>query len=278
MKIRIISAAVAAVIGAVVLVFRDTLLFNAAVGLICVLMLFELFKADECLKFKIPSAICFIFAMLMSLSQNFEALQKSSYLLVALCIFALMIAFLTQHESLAFDKLCFMITTTVLITLSMGAILTINDISENHGLFYVLITLLGAWLADTGAYFTGTLIGKHKLCPQISPKKTVEGLVGGTVTNAVLFVVFAFLYSEFLSPVKVVPDYAAFVFLGVACSVLGLVGDLTASLIKRQCHIKDYGNIMPGHGGMMDRFDSVLFVAPFMLIVISQYKNLLYVV
>jgi phosphatidate cytidylyltransferase len=132
-----------------------------------------------------------------------------------------------------------------------------------YGVFAVVLTLAGAWLADSGAYFAGTFFGKTKLCPVISPKKTVEGLIGGTVCNGVFLLIIAGVYNSLINKDVHVNLIAVFI-AGMLCSVIGLVGDLGASVIKRQAGIKDYGNIMPGHGGIMDRFDSVLTVTPFM--------------
>lgn len=130
---------------------------------------------------------------------------------------------------------------------------------------YLVMGLCGAWLADSGAYFAGTFFGKHKLCPEVSPKKTIEGFVGGIVVTGLLFMLINFAYSKILPNVSdytVSVNYLEVFLLGVALAVVGTIGDLSASVLKRQCDIKDYGNIMPGHGGAMDRFDSVLFVAP----------------
>ena len=135
------------------------------------------------------------------------------------------------------------------------SLLRIFQMHYHHGSFIVLLPLLAAWGADTCALFSGMLFGKHKLAPVVSPKKTVEGLIGGLVTCTVLFGVLAALDLE-------MPLWSAVV-LGAVGAVLGEIGDLSFSVIKRQTGIKDYGHIFPGHGGVLDRFDSVLFVAPF---------------
>jgi phosphatidate cytidylyltransferase len=169
-----------------------------------------------------------------------------------------------------------MLASSLLITFAMSSLIELKDSNKEHGLFLLLLSLCGAWLADTGAYFVGTLMGKHKLCPNISPKKTVEGLIGGTITNGILFIGIGLLYSFIKSKngVDIEINYIFIAILGMLCSLLGLLGDLSASLVKRQCNIKDYGNIMPGHGGALDRFDSVLFVVPFMSLA-TQYITLI---
>ena len=139
-----------------------------------------------------------------------------------------------------------------------------------------MLCLAGAWLGDSGAYFVGTFWKfweKHKLCPEISPKKTWEGAVGGVLTVGLVFALYAFGYQivQGYRGYNFEVNYLYLVIMGFICGVLGIIGDLSASLIKRQYGIKDFGNIMPGHGGLMDRFDSVLFVAPFMMFVLSHF-------
>ena len=111
------------------------------------------------------------------------------------------------------------------------------------------------------------------------PKKTIEGAIGGVVTTGLVLVLVAFLYSKYLNSksIEVEINYLVLALLGIICSILGMVGDLSASLLKRQCDIKDYGNIMPGHGGVLDRFDSVLFIAPFMASVFSVFTIIKYI-
>lgn len=140
------------------------------------------------------------------------------------------------------------------------SLLRIFQMHYHHGAFIVLLPLLAAWGADTCALFSGMLFGKHKLAPVVSPKKTVEGAVGGVVGGAVLVLIAAVIMNRTLD--LEMPLWSAVV-LGAVGAVLGEIGDLSFSVIKRQTGIKDYGHIFPGHGGVLDRFDSVLFVAPF---------------
>lgn len=124
-----------------------------------------------------------------------------------------------------------------------------------YGLGWVFVALGVAWLADTGAYFTGRLIGRTPLDPVLSPNKTVEGYVGGIVLSTVGVFLISWLGVPNLSPVGALV-------LGVGGGTLGVAGDLAESLIKRATGVKDAGNIMPGHGGLLDRIDSLLFVVP----------------
>ncbi|WZL74879.1 phosphatidate cytidylyltransferase [Clostridiaceae bacterium 35-E11] len=127
---------------------------------------------------------------------------------------------------------------------------------ENYSNYHMLIWMvfISAWATDTFAYFTGYFLGSKKLCPNISPKKTVEGALGGIIGSVL---------SSFLFAYYVIPELTVHcMIIGFIGSILGQIGDLTASIFKRQAGIKDYGKIMPGHGGILDRFDSILFTAP----------------
>lgn len=129
-----------------------------------------------------------------------------------------------------------------------------------YGVYLVWLIFISSWICDTCAYATGMLFGKHKLAPVLSPKKSVEGSVGGIVGSALVGALFAWI---FLVPQTQEPKVIGLVALiGAAGAVISQVGDLAASAIKRNHEIKDYGKLIPGHGGIMDRFDSVLFTAP----------------
>lgn len=273
MLTRIISAAVAIVIAVAVLCFHNTIVLNIAVAALIAVALFELFKAEDCLKFKVSQAVCYIFALTIPFSNYLLKLDKNiMYYIVAGFLLVMFITFLGYYKTMKYEKLCFMIFVSTFISVTMSTLLYLNRTGEEHGLFYVVLTLCGAWLADSGAYFAGTFLGRHKLCPNISPKKTVEGIIGGVITNGIIFVLLGLGYTKLIASGDVSANYILLFVLGMICALLGLLGDLSASLLKRQTGIKDYGNIMPGHGGVMDRFDSVLFVAPFMTIALSVFN------
>ncbi|MBR2043855.1 MAG: phosphatidate cytidylyltransferase [Clostridia bacterium] len=127
--------------------------------------------------------------------------------------------------------------------------------AKESGVFYLLLLLNFSSVCDTGAYFTGVLLGKHKLCPNISPKKTVEGAVGGIVWSLICTTVLCFVF-------KKVQILAIMLIATVPFCIVGMCGDLFASVIKRSVDLKDYGKLIPGHGGILDRFDSILLIAP----------------
>ncbi len=130
----------------------------------------------------------------------------------------------------------------------------------NDGVFLVWLIYFTTWGCDTLAYCTGMLIGKHKLTPELSPKKSIEGAVGGVIGAALLAAGYGFVLNQFFGkPFSYVYYFAA---IAAAGAVISQIGDLTASGIKRTYDIKDYGKLIPGHGGVMDRFDSVIIIAP----------------
>jgi len=156
--------------------------------------------------------------------------------------------------------LCFFAIVFVMISC---ASIVITRRSENGGILYLLI-FIGAWSTDTFAYFTGNLLGRHKLAPKISPKKTIEGAVGGVIFCTLAFVLYGFIISKINTEIQ--PNYLLLVCAGIAISVIAILGDLAMSAFKRNYGVKDFGAIFPGHGGILDRFDSVMAVAPVIMI------------
>lgn len=126
------------------------------------------------------------------------------------------------------------------------------------GVYIFILLFVCSWIADTCAYFVGSAIGKHKLVPVLSPKKSVEGAVGGVLGSAIIGGVYGFVLGYILKMNLTIP----FVIISAAGAFISIFGDLAASAIKRNYDIKDYGRLIPGHGGVLDRFDSMIFVAP----------------
>lgn len=143
---------------------------------------------------------------------------------------------------------------------------------EDHGEYYFLIPIIAPFSCDIFAYLTGRLFGKHKLVPRVSPKKTVEGAIGGTFFCTAICTVYGLILRHALELDFILPWWA-FVVGGLLIAVVSQVGDLIASVIKRRYGVKDYGNILPGHGGIIDRFDSVIPTVPLFLILFIFFKN-----
>ena len=166
---------------------------------------------------------------------------------------------LLSHDEVNIRDLAVSLLAGGVIPYMLSAVVRIHSLAT--GRFLILLPFVIAFLSDTGAYFTGKFFGKHKLAPVVSPKKTVEGVVGGVVGAIVGVICYCYVlqqYFEFQVNWSCVPIYAILGSLGA------VFGDLSFSVIKRQTGIKDYGNLIPGHGGILDRFDSMIVVGPLM--------------
>lgn len=142
----------------------------------------------------------------------------------------------------------------------------------NDGIYLVWFVFLASWGSDTCAYCVGVLIGKHKMTPKLSPKKSVEGAIGGVLGAAILFTLYTHFVINVYSGITLSLPLAAI--LGAAGALVSMVGDLAASAVKRDYEIKDYGKLIPGHGGIMDRFDSVIVAAPIIFIGITMILSM----
>ena len=191
-----------------------------------------------------------------------------TFLLLAAAVFTLYLLYLfavavLRQGRMHFAKVAEVFTGVLYITLSFASLSLLRHKTPEGGYLYLLV-FFGAWVTDTFAYFTGRFFGKHKLNPVISPKKTVEGSVGGIVFCILSFAAFG-LVMQF-GKWHFTVHYPLLLLTGLLCSVVSQVGDLITSLIKREHGVKDYGKIFPGHGGVLDRFDSVLAISPVLLI------------
>lgn len=185
--------------------------------------------------------------------------EESSWLVPG--VFAFMILLLAEvmadHEQITFQKICVCLAAGLVIPYMFSALVRLRG--GNGGKILVLVPFLISFVSDSGAYFVGVFFGKHKLAPKISPKKTVEGLLGGIGAAMLGMVVFCLVLKRFFN--FSVNYFSAAVF-GAVGALICVFGDLSFSVIKRQTGIKDYSRLIPGHGGVLDRFDSTIFVAP----------------
>lgn len=172
-------------------------------------------------------------------------------------LLALCCELLAANTELEFKNVCVAVVSAFLIPFAMAALVRIRCMEL--GKYYLVASLILAFTSDSGAYFVGCFFGKHKLAPVISPKKTVEGLVGGAV-SCILFMLIYGLVLQNAFHLSV--NYYFCALYGLMGTFASVAGDLVFSVIKRQTGIKDYGNLMPGHGGVLDRFDSTVIVAP----------------
>lgn len=259
----------------VVFVFFDTVLTNLVIAFLCALAVYELLAATGCIKDKLVSVLSIAFAAVIPLF-SVQWISRHIMPICYLYVVALFVVLLCRHNLLRIEQIAMSFLFSLVVPFSLTTMIYMRDRwGKALGIFYVLVTLGSAWLSDTGAYFSGRAFGKHKLAPVISPKKTVEGAVGGVLFAEIAMLLVALFYSAISGwfGVPITVNVPALLCIVPFLSVASMIGDLSASVIKRQFGVKDYGSIMPGHGGAMDRFDSVLMVAP-LVFMFTQYIQL----
>ena len=177
------------------------------------------------------------------------------------CIFVFLeiLLMLRYHSRISAESFGFAAGMPILLSYAFSALVALLNRPDGRGLFYFLLLFSFSSVADTGAYFVGSFCGKHKLCPVISPKKTVEGVAGGMVLSLIVTALIVFIYGSITGVQARL--WLLLALTPVFCAI-GICGDLFASCIKRSAGIKDYGNLIPGHGGILDRVDSILLIAP----------------
>ena len=286
MKTRIITAVVGLAVLAVVLAFFDTILFDLVLAAICLLAIHEVFTAMGFGKKQwYLYAAAVPFTMLLMLSSSGAA--RAALLAVGfLTVLFYNVVLITHDKTLDFGKLSGFIYFSGVILFCFYSLIHLKrclpmDMYGYDAIYFILLILRIAWGGDTAAYFAGRTFGRHKLAPIVSPHKTVEGAVGGVLgsmaAGCVLTLVYSLLSKTYnvLSIHVLARHYMVLLGMGAVASVLGILGDLFASAVKRQAGIKDYGTIFPGHGGILDRFDSVMFIAPFVSIAVRYFFYLL---
>lgn len=256
--LRVLSAAV----GIPVIIYaawRGGLLLLSVIGVIMLLGIFEMFKILKSLNVRPNKTLTWGGALLLLAVAYFQEWSYVGIVLTVLLILHLLSLIRHYPEYTPGDSAAGLFT-----TLYLSLLIYIYIISTlPNGKHWIFIMLLGTWASDTFAYFVGRSFGRHKLTPNLSPKKTWEGAVGG-VLGTILTV---YIYSKFF--ISLPPGIA--VLLGVLISTASQVGDLIESTLKRQAKIKDSGTIIPGHGGVLDRFDSMLLSAPLVYYFVSVF-------
>ena len=168
-------------------------------------------------------------------------------------------------RALAFRDVCTILMAGIAIPLAFSCLMALRLMEHGGGM--VMIPLVAAFCSDSAALFAGMALGRHKLAPAVSPKKTVEGSIGGLLGGMLGMVIFRII---FFLVTEVQLNIAWCLLLGFAGAVMGQLGDLSFSAIKRECGVKDYGRLLPGHGGVLDRFDSVIFASPLVWLIIKS--------
>ena len=281
MKTRIITAVVGIVVLIGVLFTFDTLIFNLVITAITLIALHEIYAALGFEKQGWPLLgvlVPYTFLIMLSSYELFRRLVMPASFLVVL-FYAIYLV--VRNGTISYQKASGLAMFSGIVIFCFYSFIRLKELLpvEEYGydaVFFILLILCFAWGGDTCAYFAGRAFGKHKLCPVVSPKKTVEGAIGGVLGTMVFGVAATLIYSIAADRMEAftrsnigVSMYVVIALLACVAAVLGIYGDLFASVVKRQCGIKDYGTIFPGHGGILDRFDSGMFIAPFVTMVIT---------
>lgn len=255
MKTRVLSAILIVLVFIPFLIIGD-IPFAILMSVLSAASLYEIFKVRESKKkFPILLKIIGYFIVVAFSLNNFSSVEfkySFDYRIMAAIIFIFLspMVFINDTKKFNLNDSLFLTGSVLFLGLSFNLII----ITRNYDISYILYLLLVTTITDTFALFTGKLVGKHKLCPKISPNKTIEGFVGGVLMGT--FVATAFYNTVISSSISLV----LVIFLTMLLCLVGQLGDLVFSSIKRYYDVKDFSNLIPGHGGILDRFDSLIFV------------------
>lgn len=256
-----------AVIFILMIVTLYTPVFYILMGVLSVIAVHEIEQVVQVRNWGIR-ILSALFALFMPIYYGLRLDFSLALVLVPLAILML-ICMLARYDTTPFEQVSSAFAVTLMVSFGFSTFVMVRDcylgasdkFGKMDGLYLILFGFICSWVTDIGAYFVGRFLGKHKLSPKISPKKTVEGAAGGVVFAALINALVLFVFdrwifdSEYLAYYVIIP-------LSIVLSIISMFGDLSASVIKRNFGVKDFGKLIPGHGGIMDRFDSCLFVFP----------------
>ena len=252
---REITAAVMAPLTIWVIGWSHPYVFDASVAIIGGLALYEFLQLGIRKGYYIPIVLCIAVMLFIVAAFVLEQVSVEMGVFVALLVIpaAYVLGRSTLEDALPASGIATM--ATLYVGMLAGSLVRLRGDFQDRGPKLVFFLLLVVWLGDAGAYYVGKKFGKRKLSPQISPKKTVEGAIGGLLTSVVTAIVIHFTFFE---------DFPLLhaIIAGALLSVSGMIGDLAESMWKRSANVKDSGTLLPGHGGFLDRFDSIFFTAP----------------
>ena len=255
-KTRLISGIVLVAI-AIALIWAggDVLLIGIlAISLIGMMELNRVFQME-----KSPLAIAAYLAAICYFADLRLKLLPESMLLLILFMIVLMFIYVFAYPTYRAKQVMAAFFGLFYVAIMLSFVYRIRELE--HGFYLTFLIFLCSWGCDTCAYCVGVLFGRHKMSPKLSPKKSIEGAVGGVAGAALLTALYAFIFRSGLGLTSGV-QIAALAAIAAVGGLISMVGDLTASAIKRNYDIKDYGTLIPGHGGILDRFDSMIITAP----------------
>lgn len=252
---RLVSGIVLVILAVLIVGTGGALLF-AVTAALSLIGMFELYRVVEIEK-KAPgiagyAAGIFYYALLWFHRENYVVLMAIAALMILMAIYVITFPhYRTEQVTVAFFGIFYL-------AVMLSYLYQVRAMTD--GKYLVWLIVLSSWGCDTCAYCVGMLFGKHKMSPKLSPKKSVEGAFGGVIGAALLTILYGFIFRGYMG--EDIPYIFMMAGICAAGALLSMVGDLAASAIKRNYEIKDYGKLIPGHGGILDRFDSVIFTAP----------------
>lgn len=264
MKTRIISGIVMALIVAVVLVLGmlwSPYVITVAIALLAAAAVYELLHNAAGIRSKATWIGACVYAALVVVAGSLKTYSFIGIFTVSV-LYAIYAVFMILKNHKDFDLAKIAVSYALPIPFAVAFFCLGGIINNSNGIYYLLLLLNFSSVCDMGAYFVGVTCGKHKLCPEISPKKTVEGAVGGIASSVIVALILVLSFG-------MKQNMLATLLLTVPFCILSMVGDLFASAIKRSVGLKDYSNLIPGHGGILDRVDSIIMIAPLMYLVIG---------
>ena len=276
MRTRAITAIVAFIILLPVLYFSGTFVLPVAMAILAMVGSGEMLHCVGTLKrytFSVPSIIVAAsLPLIMYFADTWIYTRlDTAMLLIAIYILIAFAVTVIEHKHIKIEDMALSMIMVLYIGFGFSSIVLIRDTRGGFadGKYLYMLVFIGAWLTDIFAYFCGRAFGKHKLIPEVSPKKTVEGSIGGIVFCILGTMLYGFVYSLIF---KSEVDYILLAVCGAVSSVFSQIGDLIMSMVKRKYNIKDYGKVFPGHGGVLDRFDSILAVSIALLVTLSVFQ------
>jgi len=267
MKQRVITGAAIALLMIAIFLLSGTIVYPIIMTLLSIIGTWEMLGCIGQRHNKLLSVPAMIAALASPIVSCFFG-YGSVLVIVMLYIVVLLSESVFFDEKVKVKELSEVFMTSLYVILCFAALLRLRYIQQGAEYIYLLV-FIAAWVTDTFAYFTGFLFGKHKLIPKISPKKTVEGAIGGVVFCIIEFIIYGVIVYK---AAGVQMNLVVLAVVGLCMSVVSMIGDLVASSIKRTYGIKDYSNLFPGHGGVLDRFDSIMILAPLLLFVVENVK------
>ena len=260
MKTRVITAAVLIPVLLLLLMVAPTIVTAIVWGLLLAIAAYELLYCTGLVQESRLVVHAAVMAFAVVLWSHFDAIHAYGQIGLMIFLAVLFAEMMLSHVKITFDKVCMCIVAGFVIPFLLSSLIRILVMSR-IGRYMVLIPFIVAFTSDAGAYFAGRFFGRHKLAPVVSQHKTIEGAIGGIIAAVASMIIYCIIL-QFVFNFNVKYGYA--VIYGLLGSLVGVFGDLCFSVVKRQTGIKDYGNLIPGHGGVLDRFDSMMMVGPLM--------------